>query len=137
MILGGGGLRPLASQPQIYVCMHSYQSEGWLDPHPVPAPDAHTHTHAHTLYLHAHMPMHSTPRTTTARRTKPGVEWGWVASSFPPPYCTQPDNDEVHYLTKICSTNLIYLHHPQADNNKKSACILVVGGSILVVKSFL
>jgi len=23
-----------------------------------------------------------------------------VASSFPPPYCTQPGNDEVHYLAK-------------------------------------
>jgi hypothetical protein len=85
---------------------------------------AYTHTCTH-IYLHAHMPMHSTPHTTTARRTKPGVEWGRVASSFPPPYCTQPGNDEVHYLAKVCSTNLIYLHHPQADNNNESACILV------------
>jgi hypothetical protein len=78
---------------------------------------ARARTHTHTLYLHAHMPMHSTPHTTTVRRTKPGVEWGRVASSFPPPYCTQPGNDEVHYLTKVGSTNFIYLHHPQADNN--------------------
>jgi hypothetical protein len=40
------------------------------------------------------------PHTTTARCTKPGVEWVRVASSFPPPYCTQPGNDEVHYLAK-------------------------------------
>jgi hypothetical protein len=59
----------------------------------------HTHTCTH-IYLHAHMPTHSTPHTTTARRTKPGVKWGRVASSFPPSYCTQPGNDEVHYLAK-------------------------------------
>jgi hypothetical protein len=76
-------------------------------------------------HTHAHMPMHSTPHTTTARCTKPGVKWGRVASSFPPQYCTQPDNDEVHYMAKICNTNLIYLHHPQTDNNNESACILV------------
>jgi hypothetical protein len=108
--------------------MYSYQPEGWLDPHTVPAPDAHTHTHTHPctyIYLHMHMqaqthvhtPMHSTLHTTTARRTKPGVEWGRMVSSFPPPYCTQPGNDEVHYLAKVGSTNLIYLHHPQAENN--------------------
>jgi hypothetical protein len=65
--------------------MYSYQPEGWLDPHTMLAPDAHTHT----------------PHTTIARRTKPGFEWGRVASSFPPPYCTQPGNDEVHYLAKV------------------------------------
>jgi hypothetical protein len=64
---------------------------------------------------HIPAPMHSTPHTTTARHIRPGVEWGRVASSFPPPYFTQPGNDEVHYLAKLGSTNLIYLHHPQAD----------------------
>jgi len=29
-----------------------------------------------------------------------------VASSFPPPYCTQPGNDDVHYLTKICKKKI-------------------------------
>jgi hypothetical protein len=54
------------------------------------------------IYLHMHSKAHtykytySTLYTTAARRTKLGVEWGRVASSFPPPYCTQPDNDEVH-----------------------------------------
>jgi hypothetical protein len=92
-----------------YVCMYSYQPEGWLDPHTVPAPDAHTHTHTCThIYLHAHMPMHSTPHTTTAGRTKPGVKWGRVASSFPPPYCTQPGNDEVHYLAKNTETHTLF-----------------------------
>jgi exonuclease III len=33
------------------------------------------------------MPTHSTPHTTTAGRTKPGVKWGRVASSFAP-LCT-------------------------------------------------
>jgi hypothetical protein len=75
----------------MYVCMYSYQPKGWLDPHTELAPDAHTHTQAHT-----HKYTYSTPHTTTARRTKPGVEWGRVASSFPPPYCTQSGNDEVH-----------------------------------------
>jgi hypothetical protein len=88
--------------------MYSYQPEGWWDPHTMPAPDARARTHTCTrIYLHAHMPMHSTPHTTTARRTKPGVKWGRVASSFPSPYCTQPGNDEVHYLAKVGSTNLI------------------------------
>jgi hypothetical protein len=79
-------------------------AQGWLDPHTVLAPDAHTHTPMHThipAYAHAgthHKYTYSTPHTTTARGTKPGVEWGRVASSFPPPYCTQPGNDEVHYL---------------------------------------
>jgi hypothetical protein len=79
--------------------MHSYQPEGWLDPHTVPAPDAHTHTPMHRQ-AHTHKYTYSTPHTTTARCTKPGVKWGRVASSFPPPYCTQPGNDEVHYLAK-------------------------------------
>jgi hypothetical protein len=91
----------------VVVYMYGYQPEGWLDPHTVPAPDAHTHTHAHILYMHAHTPMHSTHHTTTARRTKPGVKWGRMASSFPPPYCTQPGNDEVHCMTKLCNANLI------------------------------
>jgi hypothetical protein len=38
----------------------------------------HTHTHMH-------MPMHSTPHTTTARHTQPGIKWSRVASSFSPP----------------------------------------------------
>jgi hypothetical protein len=96
--------------------MYSYQSESWLDPHAVLAPDAHTHTHMHTQ-AHTHKYTYSTPHTTTARRTKPGVDWGRVAGFFPPPYCTQPGNDEVHYLAKVGSTNLIYLYHPQADSN--------------------
>jgi hypothetical protein len=98
--------------------MYSYQPKGWLDPHTVLAPDVHTHTYI-------------TPHTTTVRHTKPGVEWGRVASSFPPPYYTQPGN-EVHYLAKVGSTNLIYLHHPQTDNKNWSACILVVGGCITI-----
>jgi hypothetical protein len=97
--------------------MYSYQPEGWLDPHPVLATDVHTHTpmHMHTQ-AHTHKYTYSTPHTTTMRHIKPGVEWGRMASSFPLPYCTQPGNDEVHYLAKVGSINLIYLHHPQADS---------------------
>jgi hypothetical protein len=54
-------------------------------------------------HIHTYTCMHSTPHTTNARRTKPGVKWGRAASSFPPPYCKQPGNDEVHYLAKILS----------------------------------
>jgi hypothetical protein len=97
------------------VCMYSYRPEGWLDPHTVLAPDAHTHTPMH-MQAHTHKYTYSTPHTTTTRCTKPGVEWGRVASSFPPPYCTQPGNNEMHYLAKVGSTNLIYLRHPQADS---------------------
>jgi hypothetical protein len=78
------------------------------------APDANTHTPMH-MQAHTHKYTHSTPHTTTVRCTNPAVEWGRVASSFPPPYSTQSGN-EVHYLAKVGSTNLIYLHHPQADN---------------------
>jgi hypothetical protein len=53
------------------------------------------------MQAHAHKYTYSTPHTTIMRRTKPGVEWGRVASSFPPPYCTQPGNNEVHYLAKV------------------------------------
>jgi hypothetical protein len=66
--------------------MYSYQSEGWLDPHRVLAPEAHTHTPMHThipAHAHTHKYTYSTPHTTTARHTKPGVEWGRVAISFP------------------------------------------------------
>jgi hypothetical protein len=62
---------------------------------------AYPHIHAHAG---THKYIYSTPHITTARRTKPGVEWGRVASSFPPPYCTQPGNDEVHYLAKVDNT---------------------------------
>jgi hypothetical protein len=79
------------------------------------------------MQAHTHKYTYSTPHTTTVRHTKLGVEWGRVASSFPPLYCTQPGNDEVHYLAKVGSTNLIYLHHPQADSNNQSAYILLVG----------
>jgi hypothetical protein len=116
----------------MYVCMYvrtySYQPEGWFgSSYSAGTRCARARTHTHT-----HMPMHSTPHTTIARRTNPGVKWGRVASSFPPPYCTQPGNDEGHYLAKICNINLIYLHHPQAKNNNESACILVVGLRILI-----
>jgi len=37
-------------------CMHSYQPEGWLDPHTVLAPDAHTHT---PMHMHIHTGTHS------------------------------------------------------------------------------
>jgi hypothetical protein len=36
---------------------------------------------------------------------------------------------------KLCHTNLIYLHHPQADNSNESAFTLVVGGEKKVRKS--
>jgi hypothetical protein len=65
-----------------YVRTYSYQPEGWLDPHTVLAPDAHTHTPIHTK-AYTHKYTYSTPHTTTVRRTKPGVKWGRVASSFP------------------------------------------------------
>jgi hypothetical protein len=43
-----------------YVCMYSYQPEGWLDPHTVPALDAHTHTPMHThIPANAHTGTHS------------------------------------------------------------------------------
>jgi hypothetical protein len=42
----------------MYVCMYSYQPEGWLDPDRVPAPDVHTHTRAHTYTC-----MHTCPLT--------------------------------------------------------------------------
>jgi hypothetical protein len=74
-------------------CVYSYQPKGWLDPHTVPASDVHTHTPMN-IQAHIHKCQYSTPHTTTARHTKPGVEWGWVASSFPRLYCTQPGNDE-------------------------------------------
>jgi hypothetical protein len=96
----------------MFVYLYSYQPEGWLDPHTVPAPDAHTQTPMHTQ-AHTHKYTYSTPHTTTARRTKPGVEWGRVASSFPLPYCTKPGNDEVHYLAKVI---LIVLLNMAEDN---------------------
>jgi hypothetical protein len=65
----------------VCMCVYSYQPEGWLDPHTVLAPDAHTHTPMHTQ-AHTHKYTYSTPHTTTARRTKPGIEWGRVASSY-------------------------------------------------------
>jgi hypothetical protein len=95
----------------MYVFMYSYQPEGWLDPHTVMAPDTHTHTHMHTQ-AHTHKCTYSTPHITTARRNKPGVKWGRVASSFPPPYCTQPGNDEMHYLAKVGSTKFDILPPP-------------------------
>jgi hypothetical protein len=43
----------------MYVCMYSYQPEGWLDPHTVLASDAHTHTPMHThIPAHAHAGTH-------------------------------------------------------------------------------
>jgi hypothetical protein len=99
----------------MYVCTIINPKAGWI----LTQCCAYTHTPMHThIPAHAHAGTYSTPHTTTARRIKPGVEWGRVASSFPLPYCTQPGNDEVHYLAEVGSTNLIYLHHPQADSNK-------------------
>jgi hypothetical protein len=88
--------------------------------HPCTCIYLHMHTQSHT-----HKYTYSTPHITTTR-TKPGVEWGRVASSFPPPYCTQPGNDEVHYLAKVGSTNLICFHCPQADS--KNLISLYPGG---------
>jgi hypothetical protein len=83
--------------------------------------------------IHMHACMHTCPCTAHPIPPLWGVKWGRVASSFPPLYCTQPGNNEVHYLAKICNTDLIYLHHPQADNNNESACSLVVGGGVSIV----
>jgi len=90
----------------MHACVYSYQPEGWLDPHTVPAPDTCVRTH-----------MHSTPHTTIARRTKSGVKWGRVASSFPPLHCTQPGNDEMHYLAKVGSTKFDILPPPTSWQN--------------------
>jgi hypothetical protein len=100
----------------MYVCTIISPKAGWIlmqlhqmriPTHPRTRIYLHIHTQAHT-----HKYTYSTSHTTTVRRTKPGVEWGRVASSFPP-----PGNDEVHYLAKVGSKNLIYLHHPQAGIN--------------------
>jgi hypothetical protein len=109
----------------MYVCTVISPKAGWLliqRWHQMRTP-----THPCTrIYLHMHMQAHthkytySTPHTTNTRRTKPRVEWGRVASSFPPPYCAQPGNDEVHYLAEVGTTNVIYLHHPQTILSLKS-----------------
>jgi hypothetical protein len=118
--LGSSSSNKIFSQ-NLTVCRVISPKAGWIliqcwhqmriPTHPCTRIYLHMHTQART-----HTYTYSTPHTTTARCTKPGVEWGRVASSFPPPYCTQPGNDEVHYLAKVGSTNLIYLHHQQADS---------------------
>jgi hypothetical protein len=63
----------------MYVCMYVQLSARRLvgSPYSTGTRYAQTHTPMHTQ-AHTHKYTYSTPHTTTARRTKPGVEWGRV-----------------------------------------------------------
>jgi hypothetical protein len=95
------------------VCMYSYQPEGWLDPHTEPAPDAHTHTHTHT-HTFACTAHPIPPLRGVLSQELNGVGW-----PVPFPLLTTHSQVTMKCITwlKIFNTNLIYLHHPQADSN--------------------
>jgi hypothetical protein len=82
------------------------------------------HTHAHTYTC-----IHTCPCTAHPIPPLQGVlsqELNGVGWPVPYPLRTA-HNQAMMKCTwlKICNTNLIYLHHPQADKNNESACILV------------
>jgi hypothetical protein len=88
------------------------------------------HTHAHTYTC-----MHTCPCTAHPIPPLRGVlsqELNGVGWPVPFPLRTAHNQATMKCITwlKICNTNLTYLHHPQADNNNESACILVVGGRL-------
>jgi hypothetical protein len=81
----------------------------------------HTHTHTH-IHAHTYTCMHACPCTAQPIPPLRGVlnqELNWVGWPVPFPLSTAHNQATMKCITwlKICNTTLIYLHHPQVDNN--------------------